>query len=106
MRLADNPGLAASLSGFGGTALVYVLDDAAAGGWAMGGASRWWLHHSLRALAKDIAARGGKLLLRRGDARRIIPELAAELKAGTVHAGRGFEPWGRAQDRAIDAGLK
>ena len=27
---------------------VFVLDDAAAGDWAPGGAARWWLHHSLR----------------------------------------------------------
>ncbi len=105
LRLADNPGLAAALSR-GNTALVYVLDDMAAGAWAPGGASRWWLHHALQALAADITARGGRLLLRRGDAGKIIPELAAELQAGAVHAGRSFEPWARTQDRAIDASLK
>ena len=35
-----------------------VLDDAAAGEFAAGGASRWWLHHSLAALTRDLAAAG------------------------------------------------
>jgi deoxyribodipyrimidine photo-lyase len=106
LRLGDHPGLAAALARGEKTALVYVLDDKAAGAWAMGGASRWWLHHSLHALGKAIAARGGKLILRRGDAGVIIPELAAQLQVREVHAGRRFEPWARDQDRAIAERLK
>ena len=105
LRLADNPGLNDALSAADHTALVYVLDDAAAGDWAPGGASRWWLHYSLQSLGKAIAARGGKLLLRRGDSRKIIPKLAADLKASEVHAARAFEPWAKAQQHAIDAAL-
>jgi deoxyribodipyrimidine photo-lyase len=106
LRLAGNPGLAAALAGAETTVLVYVLDDDAAGGWAMGGASRWWLHRSLQSLGADIAARGGRLLLRRGEAAKIIPELATAMRAGQVHASRRFEPWARAQQAAVDAGLK
>ncbi len=106
LRLADNPGLAAALQQADKTALVYVLDDKAAGDWAMGGASRWWLHHSLQSLGKAIAACGGELILRQGDAGTLIPELAARLKVSEIHASRRFEPWGRAQDRAIATKLK
>jgi deoxyribodipyrimidine photo-lyase len=105
LRLGDNPGLAAACAD-NGCALIYVLDDGVAKDWAMGGASRWWLHHALQSLSHDIKARGGRLLLRRGDARRVIPEVAEELKAGAVHASRGFEPWAAAQERAIEADLK
>jgi deoxyribodipyrimidine photo-lyase len=106
LRLADNSGLAAALARGEKTALVYVLDDNAAGNWAMCGASRWWLHHSLESLGRAIAACGGRLILRRGDAGTIIPELAAQLKVNEVHAGRRFEPWARDQDRAVAAILK
>ena len=106
LRLGDNPGLAAALARGEKTALVYVLDDEAAGPWAMGGASRWWLHHSLHSLGRAIAACGAGLILRRGDAGAIISELAAELKASEVHASRRFEPWARDQDRAIAETLK
>ncbi len=106
LRLADNPGLAAALERADKTALIYVLDDKAAGDWAMGGAARWWLYHSLLSLGQAIAERGGKLILRRGDAGSIIPRLAAELKAETVFASRRFAPWGRMQDREIAEALK
>jgi len=53
LRLADNPALHAAA----GRPLlaVYVLDDEAAGAWAHGGASRWWLHHTLAALDAALA---------------------------------------------------
>lgn len=99
LRLADNPALAALE---GRPALfVYILDDEAAGAWAHGGAQRWWLHHSLASLAADLAARGASLHLARGPAGRIIPELAAEIGASEVIAGRLYEPWARKRDAAI-----
>jgi deoxyribodipyrimidine photo-lyase len=106
LRLSDNPGLEAALQHADRTALVYVLDDEAPGNWKMGGAARWWLHYSLQSLGAAIAACGGKLILRRGDAGAIIPDLAAEMKVAEVHAGRRFEPWARTQDRDIAETLK
>lgn len=103
LRLADNPGLAAAV-GAGEAGLVYVLDDEA-GPWRMGGANRWWLHHSLQSLQRDIAAQGGVLLLRRGKPGQVIPELASALQAKAVHASRGFEPFARAQERAVEDAL-
>ena len=50
LRLADNPALAAAAASLRPIVPVYVRDDAAAGGWAPGGASRCWLHHSLASL--------------------------------------------------------
>jgi len=101
LRLADNPALAAALDA-GEVLPVFVLDPAA----RWGGASRWWLHQSLASLASDIAARGAKLVLRRGDSRTIIPELADEIGADAVHAGRSHEPRLRAVDRDVAAKLK
>lgn len=56
LRLHDNPALYAAVHRGRPMVLVYVLDatktkDAlACGSEAPGGASRWWLHHSLAAL--------------------------------------------------------
>ncbi|MCB5943232.1 deoxyribodipyrimidine photo-lyase [Acidocella sp. KAb 2-4] len=100
LRLADNPALHAACATGGKVALLYILDERA------GAASRWWLHHSLAALGADIVARGGTLLLRRGDPARIIPALAAELGVSAVHAARAHEPFWRETDRALDAALK
>jgi deoxyribodipyrimidine photo-lyase len=106
LRLDDNPALVAALDSADEILPVFVLDDEAPGKWKPGAASRWWLHHSLASLAKDLQARGSNLCLRRGAARNIIPELAAEFGANEVHAGRSFEPWARALDRDVAASLK
>ncbi|OYV37180.1 MAG: deoxyribodipyrimidine photolyase [Rhodospirillales bacterium 20-64-7] len=100
LRLDDNPALAAALDAADRILPVYILDE------QTGGASRWWLHHSLTALAQDFARRGANLVLRRGDPAHIIPELAARIGAASVHAGRSYEPVLRETDRAVDAALK
>ena len=66
LRLADLPGLAAAAAE-GGIIPCYVHDDHSPGEWTAGGASRWWLHHSLAALDGDLRERGSKLLILRGD---------------------------------------
>ncbi len=104
LRLADNPALLAAAAA-GRVLPVYVLDDAAAGEWAMGGAHRWWLHGSLQSLAQDLARAGAELVLRRGAAVDVIAELVRASGAVAVHAGRMVEPWARAQDQAVAEAL-
>jgi deoxyribodipyrimidine photo-lyase len=103
LRLADNPALAA----VAGRPLlpVFLLDDADAGRWATGAAARWWLHHSLAALGRDLAARGAPLLLARGRAEITIPALAAAIGASKVVAGRLAEPWARERDAHVAEAL-
>jgi deoxyribodipyrimidine photo-lyase len=101
LRLSDHAALRAAMAGGGPILPVFVLDDAAAGQWAMGAASRWWLHHSLAALAGDLAARGASLMLCRGSALEAIPRIAAAVAARDVYTGGGAEPWARQLDRAV-----
>ena len=100
LRLGDNPALHAAARR-GPVIAVYVLDDAAAGHHAMGGASRWWLHHSLQNLAADLAKRDAQLILRRGDAADELAQIAAETGASAVHANRHYEPWWRKAQRKL-----
>jgi deoxyribodipyrimidine photo-lyase len=101
LRLADHPALQAALSTGRPIVPIYVLDDEAAGPWALGGAARWWLHHSLSALAESLRARGSYLVLRRGRSDEIIPALAAECGESEIFTGGSAEPWARALDRAV-----
>ncbi|MFZ9394791.1 MAG: cryptochrome/photolyase family protein [Erythrobacter sp.] len=94
LRLADNPALYHAAKA-GPVVAVYVLDDARAGSHAYRGASRWWLHHSLASLGQSLAARGSRLVLRRGDAVEELVRLAAETGATRIHANRHYEPWWR-----------
>jgi deoxyribodipyrimidine photo-lyase len=99
LRLADNPALEAALAR-GAVLPFFVLDDAEAGPWAPGGASRWWLHGALEALDRDLRARGSRLVLRRGHSQQVIAELLAQSSADAVYWNRRYEPWARARSEA------
>ena len=64
LRLADNPALYHAAQQ-GPVVAVFVLDDEVAKTHTYGGASRWWLHHSLADLGRRIEERGSRLILRR-----------------------------------------
>ena len=100
LRLADQAALLAACAA-GPVMPVYVLDDETPQHRKMGGASRWWLHHSLGSLSAALEARGSRLILRRGNCADVLPALAAELGAGEVHALHHYEPWWRSAERAV-----
>lgn len=104
LRLEDNAALHAASEGK--ILPVYVLDDEAAGRWTVGAAGRWWLHHSLKALAGALREFGSSLLLLRGRAENLIPQLAREIGAATVHAAALAAPWARRRDAAIAKALQ
>ncbi|WP_366519669.1 deoxyribodipyrimidine photo-lyase, partial [uncultured Erythrobacter sp.] len=94
LRMADQPALFAAAE-LGPVVPVYVLDDECAGSHAYGGASRWWLHHSLDSLARDLGKHNVRLILRRGDAVEQLTALSKELGGAPIHAVRHYEPWWR-----------
>jgi deoxyribodipyrimidine photo-lyase len=100
LRLADQAALAAAAAK-GPVIPVYILDDETPKHRAMGGASRWWLHHSLAALDTALRAKGSRLILRRGRCEDVLAELAQEVGAGEVHALHHYEPWWRNAERAV-----
>lgn len=106
LRLADNPALRDALAAGAPVIPVYVLDDATAGAWAMGGASRWWLHRSLESLARDLGKLGLRLILRRGAAQACLDALIAETGASGAYWNRCYEPFAISRDKAIKADLE
>ena len=106
LRLEDNPALGAAVATGGPVLAVFIWDEAGEGAWAAGGASRWWWWHSLTALGRDIAARGGRLILRRGRAEEVLPTLVAEMGAGAVYWNRRYEPAVIARDARLKSALK
>ncbi len=105
LRLADNPGLAAALATGQRLVAVYVLDEESREVRPMGGASKWWLDKSLRALSERIAGKGGRLVLRRGKAEDVIAELVEETGAEAVYWNRRYGP-ARKIDERIKLALK
>lgn len=84
LRLADNPALAEASRDGRPVLLLYVREDRTPGVRPIGAATGWWLHHSLESLAADIGRRGARLILRRGDSRKIVPAVAREAGARLV----------------------
>lgn len=105
LRLSDNPALLAAAASKRPLIAVYILDDENAGQWAMGGASRWWLHHSLAKLAQDLEALGGELVLRRGEGAKVLSNLIEETGPSAVYWNRAYEPWAINRDKQIKATL-
>ena len=105
LRLQDNPALAAACQRGGAVVPVYIFDEVAEGKWAAGGASRWWLNHSLAALQESLAKRGSRLVLARGDSGVILHDLIRTTGATAVYWNRRYEPASIARDKVIKAKL-
>ena len=102
LRLADNPALRAALDRDEPVVVLYVLDEESPGVRPLGGAARWWLHHSLASLGERLRERGGALVLRRGPADRVVREVLADASATAIFWNRRYA----GPEREIDAGLK
>jgi deoxyribodipyrimidine photo-lyase len=76
--------------------VLFVLDPALWEG--AGAARRAWLAASVRAAAQ---AYDGKVCLRVGTPSVVVPAVAAEAGAGSVHVSRETTPAGRRRDRAV-----
>ena len=105
LRIADNPALAEAARSGRPVVPLFVL-DAADGSRPLGGASAWWLHHSLAALDDGLAAVGSGLVLRRGDAATIVDDLAREIGAAAVHWNRLYDGAAVSRDGALKARLQ
>lgn len=97
LRLSDNPAFTAALEQ-GGVLPIYILDGENAGVFNLGGASRWWLHHSLQALDESLQ---GKLNLYVGEASTVIASLQKRFTILAVYWNRCYEPWCIMRDKSI-----
>lgn len=101
LRLADHAALTAAVASGRPVVCLYVLETSSDGPRPMGGASRWWLAGSLRALDAALRRVGSRLVLRRGAAVDILPALGAEIGAETVYMTRRYDGPGQTIDVAL-----
>ncbi len=92
LRLMDNPALSSAAESGHPVLAVYILEDGDSDPWALGGASRWWLHHSLKALDQSLKTLGNRLILRRGRPQETLRELVTETGATAVYCTSLTEP--------------
>lgn len=103
LRLADNPALFHAAQR-GAILPVFILDEREGLGLsaALGGAGRWWLHHSLKALKSDLDG----LVLLRGEPAAQLERLIAASGATAVYWNRCYEPDAIARDTEMKAALR
>lgn len=97
LRLSDNPGFYEAAQR-GKILPIYILDDEGAGEFKMGGASRWWLHHSLKKLNESL---GGNLHLTKGNPSEILQNLCIQHNIKSVYWNRCYEPWRMHRDAKL-----
>lgn len=106
LRLADNPALYFSARLNRPVIALFILDNLTPGLRSAGGASRWWLHHSLKSLQDGLLHYGVPLVLRSGAAEDVLHELIAETGADTVMWNRRYAHGEISADKAIKQSLR
>jgi deoxyribodipyrimidine photo-lyase len=102
LRLHDHPALAAA-GAEGRVLALFVLDDALRR--PSGGPRLAFLYRTLRALDADLREHGGRLVVRRGRPERVVPAVAGEVDAASVHVSADFAPYGIARDKRVEQAL-
>ncbi|MFG0332334.1 MAG: deoxyribodipyrimidine photo-lyase, partial [Maioricimonas sp. JB049] len=106
LRLDDNPALEFAISHAQSVIPLFIWTPEESAGWSPGSASRWWLHHSLTALAASFARRGSRLVIRAGRPQSILDELVASTGAELLTWNRCYEPAIVDRDRSIEQSLQ
>ncbi|WP_165546353.1 cryptochrome/photolyase family protein [Kribbella soli] len=100
LRLGDNPALLDAMT-HGRVLGLFVVDPLLWG--RSGDPRRDQLAASLRSLSESM---GGRLVVRRGDPATVVPAIAAEVGAASVHVSADYAPYGQQRDEEVEASLK
>ena len=104
LRLADNPALLAAVEEGAAVLPLFVLDPVLLR--SPGRGRHAWLLAALQALDADLRTAGGPgLSVVEGRPATVLPRLAAQVGAATVHVSADFAPYGRRRDDAVSRAL-
>jgi deoxyribodipyrimidine photo-lyase len=101
LRVTDHPALDAACRR-GAVVALCVLDQESEGVRPLGAAAKWWLDGSLRSLRESLRELGIPLVLRRGTAGTVLPEVLERTGAGGITWNRRYG----GPELAVDAGVK
>lgn len=105
LRLSDNPAFDFASSTGQPVVPVFLWSPEEEGEWAVGAASRWWLHRSLKQLSAALHRHGSRLTVRSGPALATLRKLVGETGATAVVWNRRYEPASIGRDTATKQGL-
>jgi deoxyribodipyrimidine photo-lyase len=105
LRISDNPALGAALAS-GKPVLGAYIHETDPGLRRPGGASMWWLHKSLNALALSLGNMGIPLRVLQGHASELVAQMVQEDAVGVVYWNRRYDLAGRTIDAQIKSALR
>ena len=103
LRIADNTSLNAAAAAHDQVVPVFVLSNWQREHHWCGAARQEFLCGCLASLAKNLEAKGGRLIIRDGDADAALQQLIRETGATAIHFARDPDPYGRAMEARVAA---
>jgi deoxyribodipyrimidine photo-lyase len=102
LRLADNPLWETALAYDAPIIPVFIYNTSPQQVWPLGGASRWWLHHSLENFAASLTQIGSQLVLEASDNPvKLLLAMAEELGAQAILYDQRVEPEQREEEAQL-----
>jgi deoxyribodipyrimidine photo-lyase len=98
LRLTDNTALNAALAMHDHVVPVYILSEWQREHRWTGAPRQEFLCGCLASLAKNLEAKGGRLIIRQGHADQVLTILAREVGADAIYFNRDPDPFGRAME--------
>jgi deoxyribodipyrimidine photo-lyase len=103
LRLTDNTSLNAALAQSEQVVPVYILSTwKNSHGWT-GAPRQEFLCGCLESLARDLQSKGGRLIVRQGQADAALEELLRETGATSLHFNRDPDPFGWEMEKRVEA---
>lgn len=103
LRLTDNPALEAAIRSGYKIFPLYIWDEESM---KLGSANRWWLHHSLKELGKDLESVGGKLILKKGNSFEVLKAIVDTKNVSAIYWNRRYDLDGCHQDGLVKSFFK
>lgn len=95
LRIEDHPALSAAIQKGQPILPLYIYAPHEERDWPLGGASRWWLHHSLKSLSKQLSSLGLTLVIRAGNSQAILDQMIDSTDATSIYWNCRYEPAAR-----------
>lgn len=105
LRIHDNPALYQAVKAHPKIIPLYILDQSDSH-WEMGAASRWWLHHSLKALESEFAEKGVKFYVLNGPTEKILVDLVKKHNCQALYSNALYEPTLKKKDKDLFSQLE
>ncbi|WP_419418779.1 cryptochrome/photolyase family protein [Legionella sp. D16C41] len=103
LRCQDNPALTAACNAHDTVIPLYIAEKNLSS--LIGSAQKWWLHHSLLNLQKNLNCHGLNLYLVSGSPLAKLREIISQYQVDTIYWNHRYQPEALKEDKEIKAAL-